>query len=248
MSQSRHEFTREQFFNGIPEVYRKIENWPSVHPDTISDIDVRKRLERLTKATSLFLKSESFESVLKVALVGERQFFALMSRALSPAKHGSEINGTRAYVSHKVQPSRNRTKPYAQSKDQGGFSGLFRKLLKDVPKIEIELKEYLDGKARPNKVTPHLLHRKFLDICTANDISGREYPFNTQSQGSKPLKEWYQQVYIPANLMKHMHKQHGRAAAIAAGYELGDGQSKTPPLPYRGDLGLGVVFSGLRQG
>lgn len=220
------------YLESIPLVYRNIENWPCVDGPTLPDLDMRARLKRLTRAAALYLKGEDFRKILEVAQLGKRQFFDLMDRALSPVKGGSEINGTRAFVTHMVQKPRKRQQPYIDGTKHGGYSGMFGLLLREFVKIEKELIEFLNGKERPNKVTPLILHKKFLKICKESGVPDTDYPFNTKSHGYRPLQLWYQQVYIPNHLMRHVRKQHGRAAVVAAGYELGDGQSRTPPLPY----------------
>jgi putative transposase len=224
---------RQYFYDRIPEVYRDIANWPSVDPQTLPDDASKARLERLTKAAKLFLGGEDFQVVLDTAQVSEDWFFELMANALRPMRGADEICGTRAFAFRKVQKARRRVQPFLGSKKpKGGYSGLFEQLLRERPAIETALVEFLNGKERPNTVTPHLLHVKFLAICELQGVHPTSYPFNTKSKAYKPLMKWYGEVYMSRHLMSHVRKQHGPAAAVAAGWEMGDGTSQTPPMPY----------------
>ncbi|NIU05507.1 MAG: hypothetical protein GWO40_14680, partial [Gammaproteobacteria bacterium] len=73
---------------------------------------------------------------------------------------------------------------------------------------------------------------KFIEICKDEGLCASDYPLNTKSKGYQPLQGWYERVYQFENRRRHIEKQHGPAAAVAALYELGDGTSRTPPMPY----------------
>jgi putative transposase len=219
----------EKFLRSIPEPYRELKHWPVVDEQTVAD-DKVPRLRSLTKAADLFLKRQPLKDVLSAAKTSERQFFRLMRSALNSRKGADEVNGTRAFVKGMVQRTRRRTMPFGGSGSANpGFGGLFGQLLQDVPEIETELVTFLNGKERPNKITPRVLHVKFQAIATASGIQPHQYPFNTKSKGYKPLMKWYEQVYMPKYLLHHVRKQHGKAAAVAAAFQTGDGKSNTPP-------------------
>lgn len=222
---------RQAYLRRIPEPYGSMECWPSVDANSV-DEELRPRLLRLTKAATLFLKEQSMADVLAVAEVGYRQFFELMDHALAPRKDSPEINGTRAFVRHAVQGPRTRVMPHDSNDGAQGLGGMFGMLLREHPQIGKELIAFLNGKERPNKVTPHVLQVKFLKICTTCGVPAADYPFCTKSKGYRPLQKWFQQVYLPLHLLTHVRRQHGPDAAKAAAYETGDGQTQTPPTPY----------------
>lgn len=232
MKSNSPENRREQFWQQIPEDLREIKNWPG--PDELAvDAADRPRFKRLCRAANLFLKKQPIAEVIAVAGTGERQFLALLSVALRRRKDAPEINGTRAFVRGLVQPARVRLKPFEPGeKASTGYGGLFEQLMRETPAIETALIEYLNGKERPNKITPHVLHQKFLAIVALNNVQRDGYPFNTKSRAYGPLQKWYREVYMPKYLMRHVRKQHGPAAVTAAGYEVGDGGARTPPTPY----------------
>lgn len=222
---------RVAYLRAIPEPYGAMEYWPCVDLNTVNE-QHRRRLVRLTKAAGMFLKGQSMRDVLEVAQVGHRRFFELMDNALARRPDSPEINGTRAFVKFKLQRPRVRTKPRNPRLGAKGLSGMFRQLLSVYPEIERQLVSFLNGKQRPNKVTPRILRIKFLAICTACGVPSTEYPNCTKSKGSRPLMKWYQDIYIPSYLMRHVRRQHGLAAAKSAAYETGNGQAQTPPAPY----------------
>lgn len=232
MTRSTPESRRDRVWLDIPEIYRHIENWPSVDEQSVSP-ENRPRFRRLKKAAELFLKKQPIDEVLEEAGVGERQFFHLLSVGLRRLRGGDEINGTRAFAKGAVQRGRRRTKPYVPAtRATAGFCGLFTQLLTQRPKVETDLVDFLNGKERPNKVTPHVLHVKFQEIAKANHVQADQYPLNTVSKGYRPLMHWYKTVYMSQHLRRHLRGQHGAAAATAAAHEQGDGQTQTPPLPY----------------
>lgn len=180
----------------------------------------------------MFLKQQPISEVLTVAAVSENQFFHLMDRALEPMEGTDQIRGTRAFVLGKVQAKRKRLQPFVAGKKFGGYAGLFEQLLREYPDIEKALVAFLNGEERPNKVTPRILHLKFLQVCRQKGVPTEDYPFNTVTKGFYPLQDWCKKVYQPSNLLAHVRKQHGTGAAVAAAFERGDGSSQTPPIPY----------------
>jgi len=232
MNEARKELRRLAFYLAIPSAWRDISNWPAVAPHTVADPTDRARLVALTKAATAFLKQEPFRQVKKLAGVSEAQFFHLMERALGAQAGTDQICGTRAFVRNLVQEPRERKAPAGKTSKYGGYSGLFKKLRKDRPQIFERMTEFLNGKDRPNTVTPHLMQVKFVEVCKADGLTEADYPLNTNSKGAGPLHDWYVNVYQFENRRRHIEKQHGPSAAVALQYELGDGTSRTPPMPY----------------
>jgi putative transposase len=232
MIEARKELRRAAFYLAIPPQWRDISNWPAVDPNTVPDLKKRARLIDLTRAATAFLNQAPFREVKKLAGLSETQFFHLMGRALDAQAGTDQICGTRAFVRNHVQAARERRAPAGKTSKFGGYTGLFKKLVKDRPEIFRRLTEFLNGKERPNTVTPHLIHAKFIEICRDEGLCVTDYPLSTKSKGYEPLQDWYEKVYQFDNRRRHIEKQHGPAAAVAALYELGDGTSRTPPMPY----------------
>lgn len=246
----------DQVRMAIPERYRDMENWPSVDEDQVAEKN-RSRFNRLVKATTLFLKQQPLKDVLAAARMGQRQYFSLLDIALTRCKGADEINGTRAFVKGMVQRRRLRLQPYLPSDNPtSGYGGLFSQLLREKPEIEVALTDFCNGKERPNKVTPRILHAKFLRIVRDQGVQEDQYPFVTKSKASRPLQKWYVEVYMPKHLLRHIRKQHGKDAGTAAGFQLGDGQTQTPPADFgvlqidefRDDQGKTIIVPNGRWG
>lgn len=230
MRANSHENRRVAYLRAIPEGFRTMEAWPDVDANLI-DERARPRLQRLTKAATLFLQGLPMTDVLKVAEVSFKRFLELMNLALAPAKGTTQINGTRAFVTKLVQAPRQRKKPRLAKHGTFGLSCMWQQLLLDYP-IEAKLIQFLNGEKRPNKVFPHVLHVEFKRVLKECNVPETDYPYGTQSMCFQSLKKWFEQVYIPKYLHTHIRKQHGPDAAKSAAYETGDGQTQTPLPPY----------------
>lgn len=216
----------------IPASLLTLETWPSVTENTI-DGKYLDRYKRLVKGADMFLKRQPMSQIVDVVKMSASRFLELFQLALQPRPDGTEIVGTSAFVKFLVQKKRNRVSPRdPKSERRGGYAGMFPKLLKEIPAVEVDLVEFLNGKARPNSVKPKILHQKFLDICKTRGVAENEYPFTPKSKGFRPLMNWLERVYMPKYLLAHIGREHGKGAAAAAAYETGDGQSRTPPTPF----------------
>ena len=216
----------------IPASLLTLETWPSVAESTL-DADYLDRYKRLVKGADMFLKRQPMSQIVDIVKMSASQFLKLFQLALKPWPDGTEVVGTRAFVKFLVQKKRKRVSPRdPNSAPRGGYSGMFPRLLKGKPAVESDLIDFLNGKARPNSVKPKILHQKFLEICKTHDVAEEEYPFTTKSKGFRPLMKWFEQVYVPSYLLAHIGREHGKGAAVAAAYETGDGQSRTPPTPF----------------
>lgn len=214
----------------VPQELRKFEDWSELDLSTIK-AENRPRYKRLGKATDLFLKEQPIDQVVAMAGMPAYRFFKHFEEALKPWPGGGVV-GTRAFAKHLVQKPRTRVAPRTSEKPTGGYSGFFGMLLREKPGIETELKEFLNGRERPNKISPKVLRDKFIAICTAHGVGQNQYPRCVHDQGHKPLMEWFGDVYLAQYCAKHIRLNSGVAAAVAAANENGDGQSKTPTLSY----------------
>jgi putative transposase len=214
----------------VPQQLRNLEDWPEVDLSTIKE-EYRARYRLMCKAARLFLKLQPVKEVVAIARMPAYRFFAHFEEALKPWPGGG-FTGTRAFVKYLVQKPRTRVAPRTSTNPMGGYSGFFDMLLREKPGIEVDLKSFLNGRERPNKVGPKVLRDKFIAICIEHGVGPDHYPRCVHDQGHKPLMEWFSKVYLAEHCAKHVRLNSGVAAAVAAGYERGDGQSRTPSISY----------------
>lgn len=226
---------RKELLLKVPKGFELIASWPTV-PDSSIDPNDRPRHRALCEAASYFLKKQPIADIAKAAAM--RPFRALdnIERALAPWKEGTGITGTRAFVPFLVQRDRTRSadlkKVDSEEAPMAGFGGLFCKLFTDHPAIETKLTDFLNGKARPNKVGPKTLLTKFEALCREENLTDKDYPLCCKSKGARPLMRWFKTKYLPQHLLAHIRRNNGKDAAGAAGYELGDGETRTPACDY----------------
>jgi putative transposase len=223
--------SRAKMMSAIPPQYGDFSKWPQVEESSVP-AEKRKRFKGLVKAAEMLLNAQPMKHVLAAAGVGERRFWRLISSALTMRLDAPTINGTGAFVWGRVQKPRVRKAAESPHRGREGFGGLFEKFTREHPSVLEDLIKFLNGKERPNNVTPRMLHVKFKELVIQAGVRTDQYPRNAQSYAYKPLMQWYESVYQPQYLMTHLRQEHGDAAATAAGYERGDGQSRTPALPY----------------
>lgn len=226
---------RKELRAKVPKNLEMFEAWPTVDRASV-DAEDQPRYDRLCLAAKYFLQRQPIADIAKAA--DERPFRVLdyIERALEPWKEGTGITGTRAFVPFLVQRERTRT---AELKEQdpedapmAGFSGLFGKLFSDHPEIENKLKNFLNGYARPMKVSPKTILTKFQELCKSEGLTDKDYPLVCESKGFRPLMRWFKTKYLPNHLLAHIARNNGQAAAVAGGYELGDGETRTPSCDY----------------
>jgi putative transposase len=244
------------FLKTIPTCWRDFENWP-VPPQSSVKEKHRDRFKRLCKGARLFLLGQPMAEVLEAAGVGERQFFDLMRVALQTRRDGTSIEGARAFIHCKVQPARVReAKQRAFEQTSAGFGGLFGKFLREHREILVSLEGHISGSKSPMRMTPTLLHAAFLRIVKAAGVRDDQYPLNTVTQAKSALWNWYQAVYLPSRITRHIKRQGGQSAATAANYSQGDGSSQQAYEPYTAwvldevkvDLQMGVDLPSTRFG
>lgn len=214
----------------VPVELQDFENWVEAALSTIKE-QYRPRYKRMVKAAKLFLQQQPIDEVVAAAGMPAYRFFKHFEEALKPWPGGGHT-GTRAFVRCLVQKRRTRVAPRTSTKAKGGYSGAFGQLFREKPAIELDLKAFLDGKERPNIVSPKVLRTKFIALCISHGVAADKYPRCVHDQGHKPLMEWFNDVYLAERSAKHIRLNSGAAAAVAAAYELGDGQSRTPSISY----------------
>ena len=201
MSPAAAECRYDELRVAIPTSLLTLETWPSVAESTI-DSEYLDRYKRLVKGANMFLTRQPMSQIVDVVKMSASRFLDLFQLALQPWPDGTEIVGTRAFVKFLVQKKRNRVSPRdPTSESRGGYAGMFPKLLKETPAVELDLVEFLNGKARPNSVKPKILHLKFLEICKTHGVTEDEYPFTPKSKGFRPLMKWLERVYMPKYLL-----------------------------------------------
>ncbi len=234
-SPSNSERRRKELLHRVPTGLDKFDAWPIV-PESSIDPDDLPRYRALCKAAMLFLQKQGIKDIAAAAEMRPFRALDYLESALKPWQEGTSICGTRAFVRFLVQRPRVRRaelqKTDPEDAPTGGFGGVFGKLLTDHPNIEIKLVEFLNGHARPNKVGPKTLLIKFEDLCRAEKLSDQDYPLRCASKGAGPLQRWFKTKYLPEHLLAHVRRNNGKAAAVSASYELGDGETRTPACDY----------------
>lgn len=224
----------------IPECYQDIEAWPAFDEERISNKARRERYRRLRKAVELYLsKQASMNEVASVAKITARRFRRILHRCFEPRMDGTTIMGWEALVERRRGSPIRRTRDFSyQSSPRAGYTGCFRKLLRERPTIEAALTNVLLGIGRravePNRLTMRSIVAAFIRICENEGIRNDEYPLSTVEKGRRAIKRWIDEVFIPAHGLRWINRQHGKDAASAAGYERGDGQSTQMAGPYEG--------------
>ncbi|TDP74750.1 hypothetical protein [Roseateles toxinivorans] len=232
---SNSEDRRKAMLLKVPKDFKKIESWPDVDDEFIEE-RYRPRVKALRHAAKLFLLNQSAAELGKAANMRPSRVLDYLDVAIAPWVEGTGITGVRAFVPYLVQKERTRRAdlPVVEEghAETAGFGGAFEKLFADHPAIETELTKFLNGYKRPNKVTPKTLHNEFQLICKDQKLTERDYPLNCESKGFWPLCRWFKTKYLPEHLMPHIRRNSGRAAAVAAGHQMGDGESRTPRCDY----------------
>lgn len=227
---------RKELLLKVPKAFEIFAAWPTVIESAIK-AGYLEKYKALCEATKLFLLKRPMSEI--AAKAGMRPYRVLdyIEKALQPWHEGTGITGTRAFVSFLVQSPRVRRaelEPIDADKPppMSGFGGLFGKLLTDHPEIEIKLTAFLNGRARPNKVGPKALLIQFQELCKEEGLTDKDYPLCCVSKGHRPLMRWFRTKYMHDHLLAHIRRNAGKAAAVSAGYELGDGETRTPTCDY----------------
>lgn len=236
MSSRNSDQRRKALLLKLPRDFKTFDSWPTV-PRSQIETDDRPRYDRLCEAGRLFTLKQSTESIAEAADMKPFRALDYIEKAIEPWKEGTAITGTRAFVPFLVQRNRRRQAPLTAADPEdapmAGFSGLFVKLFTDRPTIEKELVEFLDGYARPNKISPKTLLNKFIALCTAEKLTDKDYPLCCASKGFRPLMRWFKTKYLPKHLLAHIRRDGGKAAAVTAASGMGDGEARTPFIDYR---------------
>lgn len=231
MSPARHKGGR----GTLPECYKDMSKWPGFDDSTLKGAD-KKRYCQLRDATSLYLAYRPMCEVLTAANVKERYFLRIFARCLQRDSSG-DILGCRAFVKNSFASPPVRTAPLVPSVDgKGGFFGMFRKLLRDHPKIEDNLVTLMNGYGqkglRPNRLMFRGVHRNFCKFCEAEGLGIHEYPLNTGERARRALRAWIDSDYLPKFATRHVTLEHGIDAGGLAGYGEGDGQADRHATGY----------------
>ncbi|WP_157979324.1 hypothetical protein [Rhodoferax ferrireducens] len=224
MSPARHKGGRRT----LSECYRDMSKWPGFDDATLKGAQ-KKRYCQLRDATALYLAYRPMREVLEVANVTERRFLRIFARCLRRDSSG-EILGCRAFVKNSFASSPVRITPLKASVDgKGGFFGMFRKLLRDHPKIAEKLVTLLNGYGlkglRPNRLMFRGVHLSFCKFCEAEGLGIHEYPLNTGERARRALRAWIDSDYLPKFATRFVTLEHGIDAGGLAAYGEGDGQA-----------------------
>lgn len=215
----------------LDECHRDLALWTE-HDDSALSAERLKRYARLRDATSLYLAGGSMEDVVKIAKISERQYLRIFARCVSPDSAG-KILGCRGFVKGYAAGPAKRIAPLTISAGgKAGFGGMFRKVLRDHPPVEIGLfaliHSYGSKGLQPNRLTFRALHRGFLKLCTTAGIGPEDYPFNTKERAKRALRRWIDTDYLPKHASRFIALQHGPDAGRLAAYGEGHGQADLP--------------------
>lgn len=219
----------------LPECYRDMNSWPGFD-DSVLKGAIKKRYAQLRDATALYLANKPMQEVIEVAKVDQRRFLRIFSRCLQRDVSG-QILGCRAFVKGSFAAPPQRKADLVVSADgKGGFYGMFRKLLRDHPKIVDNLITLLNGHGlkglRPNRLLFRSIHRSFRRICEVEGIGNNEYPLNTSEKARRALRSWIDSDYLPRYASRYILLEHGVDAGGLAAYGEGDGQADRQATGY----------------
>jgi putative transposase len=215
----------------------EVESWPTVDVAAIRDPAIRQRFERLQRAITLFASGASIQQVLDAGRVGERWFFRLLESCRRTAPDGAAF-GFRALVWRTcvTPPIRVAERSAKLANPSAGYSGYFRKLLRDKPKIETGLVAGLRrlGKNRlmPNTLDFRGVHRLFIRECGSAGLTEHDYPLNTVAKARTPLRTWLKTDFMSRFAADWFSCEVGPDAAQAAAYAKGNGQDTRLEEPY----------------
>lgn len=218
---------------------RELESWPTVDAAQIRDRALRQRYERLQRAVTLFAAGTSLQEVLDAGQVGERWFFRLLECCRRTAPDGAVL-GFRALVWRTcvTPPIRVRERSAKLANPSAGYSGYFRKLLRDKPEIERGLVAGLRrlGKDRlmPNKLDFRGVHRLLVRECRCAGLTDQDYPLNTVAKARNPLRIWLRTDFMSRYAIDWFSREVGPDAAQAAAYARGNGQDTRLEGAYSG--------------
>lgn len=219
----------------LNECHRDLALWTEYDDSALSPA-LQKRFARLRDATALYLAGGSMEDVVKIAKVCERQYLRIFARCVSPDSTG-KILGCRGFVKgYAAGPAKRAALLIPGACGKSGFTGMFRKVLRDYPAVEAGLFALVHASGakglQPNRLTFRALHRGFLKLCTAQGIGPEEYPFITKERARRALRRWITTDYLPKHASRFIARQHGPDAGGLAAYGEGHGQADRTPDGY----------------
>ncbi|MCW5648257.1 MAG: hypothetical protein KIS62_00780 [Ramlibacter sp.] len=216
---------------------RDLQAWP-LFDESVLPASALPRFQRLKRAVQLYLSFAPMVDVLKAARLKRSGFLRVFERCGLVRPNGMLVGWEGLVQGARVLPPV-RIADLADTHDgKSGFGGMFGKLLRDRPKIEDGLVEYLNGRGkhllRANSVNFRTFHRKFLEICVGEGLGADDYPLNTRSHAQKPLRRWFRSVYLAKHAGRFVALEHGPDAGALIDYGAGDGSAKRLLAPYRG--------------
>ena len=214
-----------------------LELWPTVDASLIENSEEKKRFEALKNAVDLYASGARVRDVTVIAGVTARWFYRLLERCQEAASDGRP-RGYRALVARSIRLKRvrRRLRNENTTKVNAGYSGYFRKLLRDKPEIETGLVSALKrlGKDRlmPNSLDFRGVHRLFVRECVKAGLKDSDYPLNTEAKARVPLRDWLTNDFMSRHAVAWFALEVSPDAAQAAGYGQGSGQDTRIEEPY----------------
>jgi len=214
-----------------------LQEWPTVDVTLLAEGQERKRFEDLKNAIELYASGAVVRDVIVVARITARWFYRLMGNCQQLSPDGRPW-GYRALVSRTCRRPPVRVKPRSEQpvNASAGYSGYFRKLLREKPEIESGLVSALkrQGKNRlmPNTLDFRGVHRLFLRECRKAGLTEYDYPLNTQAKARVPLHRWLKVDFMSVHAVSWFANEVSPDAAQSASYGQGTGQDTRLAEPY----------------
>lgn len=220
----------------MADAYRTLDTWPAFDESLLPTQEL-SRFQRLKRGVQLYLAFAPMSDVLQAARMGRSGFLRVFERCGHVKTSGVIVGWEGLVQGLRVLPVRRVAELSDSGDGKSGFGGMFGKLLQDLPEIEQELVQYLNGRGkhslRANSVNFRVLHREFLEICGQQGLGIGDYPLNTRSKAKKPLRKWFKSVYLAKHAGRFVALEHGVEAGALIDYGAGDGTANRMLGPYR---------------
>ena len=191
--------------------------WPSVNVTQWND-EKKRRFKRLELAISAYVSGEPVNKICQTFRISRQELHRLLRRCLSQHPDG-RIYGWRGIVKHARHKKYTRTKPvkpHSRSK-RSGDAGAFSQLLDRYPDIaegiqKLFFKQVGDQRIPEPRIPLAAILKWFLAACRRVGLTGKDYPFCTESRGRIALWRYLKQV-AQENPQKAIRARYSRHAS-----------------------------------
>ena len=219
----------------LPSEYQNLDDWPMVDADALS-IEKRAHFERYKAAIEAYVTGAKLSFIKERYHIDAGSLQKALTRCLETASDGL-IFGWRAIIFGARVKAYERTTSSLNWNGKAGLTGTFSKLLVDHPKIESGLVDHIKKKSRKSDRVPEAgsafsgIYQKFKDLCQAEGLGPRDYPFTTVSMGSASLRRFIKRV-LQSNFKTGARILGGKDAASKAVVGVGIARFLKAERPY----------------